>query len=413
MESSAPEPRGDHLSADRGFSAIEPYTDEQMNALDLAVVVPTYQERENVGEFIQRLERALVGLRWELTFVDDDSPDETADVVREWARRDRRIRLVQRIGRRGLSSACIEGILASSASCVAVMDADLQHDEALLPRMLSLLRQESLDIVVATRNAHGGSMGQFPAHRVSLSRLGQRVSRAVCRCELSDPMSGFFLVRQSYFLEVARQLQGNGFKILVDLLASSSRPVRLAEMGYEFRPRAHGESKLNVHTGVEYLLLVVNKLSGGVLPVRFAAFAMVGAIGLVTHLMVLAMMLYGLHLHFIAAQSIATTVAMIENFFLNNLITYSDRSLRGLRWLSGLASFCLACSFGAWANVTIARSLFANGLPWYAAGMAGTLLSAVWNYSATSLFTWHTPRRAAVPATSPQEPMAGDLELYR
>ena len=402
------------MNRDSGLAASGIHADEQMNALDLAVVVPTYRERENIAELIRRLERALCGLRWELTFVDDDSPDETAEVVREWVRRDRRVRLVHRIGRRGLSSACIEGILASSAACVAVMDADMQHDETLLPRMLSLLRQESLDIVVATRNANGGSMGQFPAHRVLLSRLGQKVSRAVCRCELSDPMSGFFLVRQSYFLEAARQLQGNGFKILVDLLASSPRPVRLAEIGYEFKPRAHGESKLCVHTAVEYLLLVVNKLSGGVLPVRFAAFAIVGAIGLGTHLTALATMLYGLHLHFIAAQSLATAVAMIENFFLNNLITYSDRSLRGLRWVSGLASFCLACSFGAWANVTIARSLYGNGLPWYVAGMAGTLLSAVWNYSATSLFTWHMPRRVAARGAAPAtEPMAGDLELYR
>jgi len=402
------------LNRDSGLAASGIHADEQMNALDLAVVVPTYRERENIAELIRRLERALCGLRWELTFVDDDSPDETAEVVREWVRRDRRVRLVHRIGRRGLSSACIEGILASSAACVAVMDADMQHDETLLPRMLSLLRQESLDIVVATRNANGGSMGQFPAHRVLLSRLGQKVSRAVCRCELSDPMSGFFLVRQSYFLEAARQLQGNGFKILVDLLASSPRPVRLAEIGYEFKPRAHGESKLCVHTAVEYLLLVANKLSGGVLPVRFAAFAIVGAIGLGTHLAALATMLYGLHLHFIAAQSLATAVAMIENFFLNNLITYSDRSLRGLRWVSGLATFCLACSFGAWANVTIARSLYGNGLPWYVAGMAGTLLSAVWNYSATSLFTWHMPRRVAARGAAPAtEPMAGDLELYR
>jgi dolichol-phosphate mannosyltransferase len=383
------------------------------NTLDLAVVVPTYQERANVTEFIRRLDAALAGLSWELIFVDDDSPDDTAEFVREWAARDRRIRLLHRIGRRGLSSACIEGMLATAANCVAVMDADMQHDEALLPRMLEHLRQDSLDIVIGTRNADGGSMGQFPPHRVLLSRWGQRVSQAVCRCKLSDPMSGFFVVRRSFFLEVVRNLQGNGFKILVDMLASSPRPVRFAELGYEFRNRTRGESKLCVHTGVEYLLLVISKLSGGVLPVRFAAFALVGAIGLATHLAVLAMMLYGLHLHFIAGQAIATTVAMVENFFLNNLITYRDRSLRGLRRLTGLASFCVACSFGAWANVIIARSLYVGGMPWYAAGMVGTLLSAVWNYSVTSLFTWHSPRRPVVVHAADVEPVTADLELYR
>lgn len=385
---------------------------ETGNRLDLSVVIPTYQERCNIPELLRRLEVALEGLRWEVTFVDDDSPDETAELVRELSLRDRRVRLVHRIGRRGLSSACIEGMMASSASCIAVMDADMQHDETLLPRMLQMLRQESLEIVVGTRNAKGGSMGQFSARRVLLSRLGERVSRAVCRCELSDPMSGFFIVRRSYLLEVVRDLQGNGFKILVDMLASSPRPVRLGELGYDFRARTSGESKLCVHTGVEYLLLVLNKLSGGVVPVRFAAFALVGAIGLATHLVVLAGMLYGAHLHFIAAQAIATTVAMIENFFLNNLITYRDRSLRGLRWLTGLASFCVACSCGALANVMIAHSLFAAGLKWYVAGIAGTLISAVWNYSVTNLFTWQTPRRRAVPELS-EEALTTDLELYR
>jgi len=293
------------------------------------------------------------------------------------------------------------------------MDGDMQHDEKLLPRMLEQLRQDSLDIVVGTRNADGGSMGRFPAHRVMLSRLGRRVSQSVCRCELTDPMSGFFLLRRSFFLEVVRRLQGNGFKILVDMLASSPRPVRVAELGYEFRSRTRGESKLCVHTGVEYLLLVISKLTGGVVPVRFAAFALVGSIGVATHLTILATMLYGLHLHFIAAQAIATTVAMVENFFLNNLITYRDRSLRGLQWLTGLASFCLACSFGAWANVMIARSLFVSGWEWYAAGMAGTVLSSVWNYSVTSLFTWQTPRRSPLLQENEVDPSAADLELYR
>jgi dolichol-phosphate mannosyltransferase len=243
--------------------------------------------------------------------------------------------------------------------------------------------------------------------------MGERVSRAVCRCQLSDPMSGFFVVRRSYFLEVVRHLQGNGFKILVDMLASSPRPVQFAEVGYEFRNRKQGESKLCVNTSVEYLLLVASKWSGGRIPVRFAAFAIVGTIGLATHLVFLATMLYGFHLRFIAAQAIATTVAMVENFFLNNLITYGDRSLRGMRLISGLASFCLACSFGAWANVIIARSLYVNGMPWYAAGIIGTVISAVWNYSVTSLFTWQAPRRLSEMEPADDGAIQGDMELYR
>lgn len=368
-----------------------------------AVVLPTYNERENIGAVVSRLETVLDtlsdGVNWEIVFVDDNSPDGTAEVVREYAQRDPRIRLVHRVGRRGLSSACIEGIMATTAPFIAVMDADLQHDETILPKMLERLRQESLDIVVGTRNAMGGSMGQFSKRRVLLSRIGNAISHAVCRCAPSDPMSGFFVVRRSFFLEVVSRLQGNGFKILVDMLASSERPVRFAEVGYRFRNRTYGESKLEVNTVVEYLFLILNKAMGGLVPLRFAMFALVGATGMLVHLGCLASLMFGLHLKFLVAQTMATFVAMTENFFLNNLITYSDRSLRGSKLVSGLISFWLACSFGAWANVVVAHALLQSGVKWYVAAVAGIILSSVWNYSISSLFTWQMPlpeRRAEV-----------------
>ncbi len=356
--------------------------------LDLAIVIPTYNERDNVSELIARLDIALNGLVWEAIFVDDDSPDRTADLLIEYARRDRRIRLIHRIGRRGLSSACIEGILATTANCIAVMDADMQHDETILPRMLASMRNDSLDLVIGTRNAEGGSMGQFRRARVMLSKLGQRVSRTVCHCEISDPMSGFFLVSRSFFAEVAHQLHGGGFKILVDMLASVQRPVRLTEVGYTFRARRHGESKLDAGIATDYLLLIIDKLTGRYVPVRLAAFSLVGTAGVVTHLACLAVLTYGFHRRFIEAQIIATCIAMTENFFLNNLITWRDRSLKGVRLISGLASFWLACSFGAWANVIFARALLNSGAPWYLAGIAGIILGSVWNYCISNLFTW-------------------------
>jgi dolichol-phosphate mannosyltransferase len=369
--------------------------------IDLALVIPTYNERGNIPELIARIESALQSLSWELIFVDDDSPDDTAEVIASFARHDHRIRLIHRVGRRGLSSACIEGILATTSNYVAVMDADMQHDETVLPQMLSTLRQDSLDLVVGTRNADGGSMGQFSRHRVILSRLGQKVSNTICQCEISDPMSGFFLFNRSFFLEVVRNLNAGGFKILVDMLASSERPVRFAEVGYTFRNRKCGESKLDVNTAVEYLFLVLDKLTdkltGRALPLRFAAFALVGATGFATHLLCLSLLMFGFHWHFLAAQIAATYIAMTENFFLNNLVTWRDRSLRGVRLVSGMASFWLACSFGAWANVIFARSLLQSGAKWYLAGIAGIILSSVWNYSISNLFTWSKPRSVQEP----------------
>jgi len=288
-------------------------------------------------------------------------------------------------------------MLATSASYVAVMDADLQHDETVLPAMLKKLREDKLDLVVATRNAEGGSMGQFERKRVLLSSVGKKIGHAVCRCRLSDPMSGFFLMDRNFFLQVVHRLQGGGFKILVDILASSPRPVRFGEVGYRFRNRERGDSKLDLNTGIEYLFLVVNKLMGGAVPLRFALFSLVGATGLATHFACLAVLMTQFHVAFFPAQIVATYVAMTENFFLNNLVTYRDRSLRGMRLLVGMVSFWLACSPGAWANVIFARALLQSGYAWYLAGIAGIVLSSVWNYSMSSLFTWQMPRRR--PAT--------------
>ena len=208
--------------------------------LDLAVVVPTYKERDNIVLLFQRLERVLAGKRWEVVFVDDNSPDGTADAVRDLALQDSRVRLIRRIGRRGLASACIEGMLATTASFVAVMDADLQHDETILPEMLDRIQRDSLDLVIASRNAQGGSMGQFVAQRVWLSNLGARFSSAVTRCHLSDPMSGFFVLNYRFLDAVAPRLSGVGFKILLDIVASADGPVRFAEVPYTFRQRQHG-----------------------------------------------------------------------------------------------------------------------------------------------------------------------------
>ena len=371
---------------------------------EMAIVIPTFNECGNIAELLERLRAVLQDLSWEVLFVDDDSPDGTAACIAAHARQDPRIRLLQRVGRRGLSSACVEGLLATTAPYVAIMDADLQHDEAALPAMLSRLRAEKLDLVIGTRNASGGSMGGFCPRRQALSRFGQRTSHLVCRTAVSDPMSGFFLLDRSFFLETVHRLYGGGFKILLDILSSASRPVRFAEVGYTFRLRRRGTSKLDVNTAVEYLFLVLHKLTGGLLPSRFAAFSLVGTAGAITHLLIMTALLYGPHWHFLHAQIAATYVAMTENFFLNNLITWRDRNLRGVRLVTGLASFWIVCSFGAWADVILARALLQTGSPWPVAAVAGIVLSSVWNYSMANLFTWQKAKAGPTPpALSPSE----------
>jgi dolichol-phosphate mannosyltransferase len=355
---------------------------------ELTVIVPTRNERDNIVPLYERICAALAGRNWEMTVVDDDSADGTADVVRFLARHDRRVRLLSRVGRRGLASAFVEGAQASTAPYVAVIDADLQHDEALLPRMLAVLEDEPVDIVVGSRYAAQGGIGDWDAGRARISALATRLGRRLLRVPVEDPMSGFFMLRREAFEASLRNLSSIGFKILADLFASAPEPLRARELPYEFRNRHAGESKFDAMIGLEYLMLLVDKLIGHVVPIRFVMFLAVGGTGVLTHLAVLWVGLTLAGLSFALAQSVATGTAMVGNFVLNNRLTYRDRRLTGWKFVTGLVSFCLICGIGAVANVGIAAVLFAGHAHWWLAGLAGAAMSAVWNYAMTSALTW-------------------------
>jgi len=365
---------------------------------ELAIVIPVLNEADNVAPLVERLTRALAGIRWEAIFVDDDSPDGTADVVRALARLQGNLRCVQRLGRRGLSSACIEGILSSAAPYIAVMDGDLQHDETLLPQMLAKIRAERLDVIVASRYTDAGSVGDWQRSRVVISDVAGRLSRLVVKADLTDPMSGFFMVERDAFAAAMRSLTGQGFKILLDLFASSPRPLAFAEVPLSFRQRLHGESKLDTLVAWEYLMLVLQKLVGPAVPVRFLLFSSIGALGIGTHLLTLWFGTHMLAIAFPVAQAIATVIAMTGNFLLNNLFTYRDRRLRGRRLVTGLISFYAVCGAGGAANVGVASYVAGGHHSWWLAGLAGAAVSVVWNYAMSSIFTWSgSPAPAAKP----------------
>jgi len=355
--------------------------------LELAVIVPTLNERENVKPLIARLEDSLAGIEWEVVFVDDDSPDATAELCRQIGRGDHRVRVLQRIGRRGLASACIEGILATCAPFVAIIDGDLQHDETLIPQMLARLKSDNLDLVIGSRNVAGGSMGRFAASRVRLSNLGRLASRRVISCELQDPMSGFFVADRRFINIAMPRISAIGFKILLDLIASSPRLVRLAEVPYEFQSRFRGESKLDTTVGFEYLTLVLHKLIGSIVPVQFVIFGLVGLVGVFVHLAVLSALLFQ-GAPFARAHAVATAVAILANFFLNNLVTHRDGRLRGWSLLPGLVVFFEVCALGALSNFALAKLLYSAGSPWQLAGIVGMAVSSVWNYSVSAALSW-------------------------
>jgi len=356
---------------------------------ELSIIVPTFNERENIGELIGRLALCLGNRSWEVVFVDDDSPDGTADIVREYAAADSRVRCLQRVGRRGLSSASIEGMLSTSGPYVAVIDADLQHDERLLPQMLDLLKQEAdTDIVVGSRYAPGGDVSDWDVRRARMSRLAVRLSRVLVPAELTDPMSGFFMMRRSILQGSVHRLSAIGFKILTDLFASFPRPLRYKELAYRFRVRRAGESKVDSVMAWDYVMLLLDKLVGRWIPARFLAFSIVGAAGVAVHFAIFTVIFQGMHRRFVVGQALATLGAMTFNYTVNNALTYRDMRLRGLLWLRGWVSFVLACSIGGAANLGLASMVYGLGRGWFPAAAAGILIGAVWNYAVTMMLTW-------------------------
>jgi dolichol-phosphate mannosyltransferase len=336
---------------------------------------------------------ALGGIDYEVVIVDDDSPDGTSALARSLSQQRRNVRVIQRIGRKGLASATVEGMLSTSSPYLAVMDADLQHDETILPRMLTRLKEEGLDLVIASRKVEGGSVGEFAAHRRKLSDLGTRLSRMICRANVTDPMSGYFILTRAYFHEVAHSLSSTGFKILLDLIASANRPVHFAEVGYTFRSRLHGTSKLDILVGLEYLQLLLDKLVGDWIPVSYLVFSMVGAIGLAVNLILIFAVKSLFPVSFYMAQAIGSILVIALNFVLNNRLTFRSARLKGWRAVQGLLLFYLACSIGLAFNLTAAHGCRDYHMPWFWASLIGVVIGSVWNYWVTSLLIWQITRR--------------------
>ena len=358
--------------------------------LELAIVLPTLNERANIAPMVARLEQALGASGWEAVFVDDNSGDGTAELIREIARTDPRIRVIQRIGRRGLASAAIEGMCATAAPFVAVMDADHQHDPALLREMLAAVKSGDYDLAYASRFASGGSAeGLSSKGREKDSRFANALARKLTGTELSDAMSGFFLLRTEQLRKQADRLSGIGFKIMLDILATAEPPLRVKEFPLKFAQRASGESKLDHGVVLDFLAGLYERWLGRIIPTRFALFATVGALGVIVHMAVLSPLYKVAQVPFSLSQAVAALVAMTFNFWLNNLLTYRDQKLTGIKaFCFGWGKFCLACAIGYFANIAVATMLNDNGVHWYVAAIVGVTVASVWNYALSSKFVW-------------------------
>ncbi|MEY9534885.1 glycosyltransferase [Sinorhizobium fredii] len=356
---------------------------------DLSIIVPAFKEAENILPLVEKLRTILEEIHWEVVIVDDDSPDGTDEVLSQISRSDARVRFIRRLGRRGLSSAVIEGILSTSAPYFAVMDADMQHDERLLTRMYNVLSEGHADLVVGSRYIANGGVGSWGKTRQRISRFATTLSYLIMKADLSDPMSGFFMMSRPAFETAVRRLSIQGYKILLDIVASSPVPLRIVELPYTFRTRQHGESKLDTLVSLEFGTLLLDKLVGRWLPARLILFGAVGSLGVVLHMAVLALLMGIAQVPFLSAQVSATFAAMTANFFLNNMLTYRDMRAKGFSGIMrGLLSFYLVCSIGALANVGVANTFFTSNYTWWLSALAGIVVGVGWNYGASALFTW-------------------------
>jgi dolichol-phosphate mannosyltransferase len=357
-------------------------------APELTIVVPTFNERANIPLLVERLSHLLTACDWEVIFVDDNSPDGTAASARTIGEQDSRVRCIRRIGRRGLAGACLEGMLASQARYVAVMDADLQHDEGLLVPMLEALRAGRADVAVASRYLYGGSAAGLSKQRSRVSRGSNAIVRLLLGIDLTDPMSGHFMIRREAFEAIAPALSSQGFKILLDILATARGSLRTIELPSAFRERQHGESKLDSKIALDFAALVAAKLTHDAVSARFLLFCLVGFTGLGIHLSILSALLTLSDLSFGVAQAFATVGAIAWNFVLNNLFTYRDQRLTGWHFLTGLIRFQVICAIGAISNVGIATWIYDYHEVWWIAGLGGALIGTVWNFVVSAALVW-------------------------
>jgi len=355
----------------------------------LTVVLPCYNERENVEELVLGLHQAdTQGQIKRIIYVDDDSTDGTSEYIKNNIY-PLDVMCLHRIGRQGLSSAVVEGMLLADTPYVAVMDADGQHLPVDLMRMLKIATHESQQLVIGSRFKDETSIETHVGLRAVLSRFGNSLANHVLRRKLSDPLTGFFLIERSLFIGIANKVRGAGFKILVDIIYNlRDKNIRITETQIQFKERIHGESKLDSGVMIEFADQMIGLFLGKFYPEKFMGFLLVGLVGMSVHFTILWTLLFPMSINFNQAQTFATLTAMVTNYVLNNFLTFRRNRLKGFEWLKGLFYFIAVCSLGAMANVGIAGYIYKMENMWWLSGLAGIVVGTVFNFTLSKYFVW-------------------------
>ncbi len=360
----------------------------------LSLILPTFNEAKNLPELLPKLEETLAGIVHEIIIVDDDSPDRTWEVAHEISEQREDVHVIRRVGRRGLSSAVVEGFLAAKGDVLAVMDADGQHDLTVLPTLYNTVKSGA-NITIGSRYVSGGSVGEWDERRHLLSRIATGLAVRLCKVNVRDPMSGFFALDRETFESTLPRLNPKGFKILLDFLVHVPKGTTAAEVPFTFGKRLHGKSKLSAAVQIAFLEYLYDVTFGRFIPLTFIKYCIVGSLGVIVHVVMYelvslsfreaeALSLFGFSLSVLAAIE----TAIIFNFLLNNVWTFAHVKLRGLPALFGFVKFNLACAIGALANLATAAFLFTHGSAELLSVIAGALVGTCWNYTVNRLMTW-------------------------
>ncbi len=360
----------------------------------LSLILPTYNEAENLPELLPKLGEVLSGIEHEIIIVDDDSPDGTWKTAQGLAENHEDLHVIRRIGRRGLSSAVVEGFLAAKGDVLAVMDADGQHDLSVLPRIYDEVKSGT-NIAIGSRYIEGGSVGDWDERRQTLSRLATKLAVRLCKVEVHDPMSGFFAINRKTFEDTLPRLNPKGFKILLDFLVHVPKGTTAKEIPIKFGARMHGESKLSRRVQLQFIEYLYDVTFGKFIPLTFVKYCIVGTLGIAVHMAAyytisrLIMRDGDLTVAGFSASVIgATETAIIFNFLLNNIWTFAEQRLRGVSAVTGFIKFNAACILGAIANWAVSTYLYSLGWMEALAVFLGALTAVLWNYTVNRVMTW-------------------------
>ena len=359
----------------------------------ISIIIPTFNEIENITRLINQLLKLEILHELEIIIVDDNSCDGTSSLVRKYAQNDRRIRLISRLGRSGLSSAIKEGCLCASGDVIAVMDADGQHDPSNIKKALEKLYFARVDLIVGSRFLEGSLIKGLSKSRENSSSFANKLARLSLYGfynNLTDYMSGFFIFKRKACIKFIEKIDVNGFKFLYELLVISKGKLKTCEVPLVFEERIYGESKLDLPVVWDFLISLIHTFSKRIVPRRAISFALVGSIGVFVQLATIYLILGLTKFNFENILPIGVIIAASSNFTINNLLTFRSNKLKGKSFYFGLMKFLLVSSLPMIANIGV-TNLFYNQLSINTlfSQLAGILVVFIWNYAASSKVVWN------------------------